>query len=391
MLNIDTVIQYSQDLQVLYVEDNQDVREMTLVILNDFFNTIIVASNGMEGIEKFKEHKIDLVITDINMPKMDGLSMVQEIKKIKHDIPVLIFSAYNDSTHFINAIKIGIDGYLVKPIDIDQFQHSLYKCVHDIQIQKEHHEYQTQLENKVQQQLEVLRYKDKILLEQSKHAAMGEMIDIIAHQWKQPLNSIVMHASMIENDIESMEEEVLKSEFKECYNNLNIQVDTLLTTLNEFRNFFRPNNNLHNISLQEIINATLILLKDELTAHQIEVVHSCDKDLTLQVHANDIKQLLINIITNAKEEMVKNNLPSHTRKIEIVCSRKNNKTVIKIKNSGEGIDESIIENIFQMNFTTKEENGGTGIGLYMCSLICEKYNATIEAYNDNGAVFQITF
>jgi len=391
MLNVDTVINYSKDLQVLYVEDNRDVREMTLIILEDFFDTIFSASNGIEGLKIFQENTIDIVITDINMPKMDGLSMVREIKKIKHDIPVLIFSAYDDTTHFTNAIKIGIDGYLIKPIDVEQFQQSLYKCVHDIQIQREHQEYQNKLEKKVNEQLEILREKDKILLEQSRHAAMGEMIDIIAHQWKQPLNSIVMHASMIENDIDSMEKEVLKTEFKECYNNLNIQVDTLLTTLNEFRNFFRPNNNLYKISLKDIIDSTLILLKDELMAHQIEIQLQCNEILSLQVHANDIKQLLINIITNAKEEMIKNNLPSHKRVITIRCYQDGTNTVLEIKNSGDGIDETILKDIFKMNFTTKQENGGTGIGLYMCSLICEKYNATIDAYNDNGAVFRISF
>ena len=392
MLDIDTIIKHSQNLQVLYVEDNQDTREMTLMILEDFFETIIIACDGQEGYERFKEHPIDLIITDINMPNMDGLTMIQEIKKLNPDIPVLIFSAYSDSSHFMQAIKLGVDGYLIKPIDIEQFQQSLYKCIHNIQIQKENQEYQKKLEDKVAQQIEVLRHKDKMLLEQSKHAAMGEMIDIIAHQWKQPLNSIVMHTSLLECSLDIMDKDTLKEKFLDYHDNLNVQVDNLLTTLDEFRSFFRPNSNLETVSLQNIIDSTLVLLKDELISHQIELTYQCETSLNLKVNANDLKQLFINIITNAKEEMVKTNIPSNQRKINIHCYKnEDEKIIIEIKNSGDGIDEKIIKDIFKMNFTTKSNEGGTGIGLYMCTLICEKYGATIEAYNDNGAVFRITF
>jgi len=392
MIDINTIMKYSKDLQVLYVEDNQDTREMTLMLLEDFFDKIVTASDGQEGYEKFQEQPIDLIITDINMPNMNGLTMVQAIKKLQPEIPVLIFSAYSDLSHFMQAIKLGVDGYLIKPIDIDQFQQSLYKCIHNIQIQKENQEYQRQLEEKVAQQIEILRHKDKMLLEQSKHAAMGEMIDIIAHQWKQPLNSIVMHTSLLESSLDSMEKETLKEQFLEYHENLNLQVDSLLTTLDEFRNFFRPTSDLDTISLQSIIDSISILLKDELLSHQIELTYQCETSLNLKVNANDLKQLFINIITNAKEEMVKNHLPSNQRHINIYCYKnKNEKIIIEIKNSGDGIDETILKDIFKMNFTTKENEGGTGIGLYMCSLICEKYGASIEAYNDDGAVFRITF
>jgi len=381
---LDTTINYAQNLQVLYVEDDQEIRELTAMLLEDFFYNIITASNGLEGIEKFKEHHIDLVLTDINMPHMDGMTMAKEIKNIDPDIPILIFSAYNDSEYFLEAIKIGIEGYLVKPIDMEQLQQTLSKTVRAIQIKQEHKAYQESLQAKIIQ-------KDKMLLEQSKHAAMGEMIDIIAHQWKQPLNSIVMHASMIESSLDSTDKETLQNEFLECYSNLNLQIDHLLSTLNEFRTFLRPNNKLETIQLKSIIASTLVLLKDELLANQINVNVLCDKELSLKVYPNDIKQLLINIITNAKEEISNNDVATDAREIIIKAYQNDTNIVLEIKNSGSVIDEAIIEDIFTMNFTTKEQSGGTGIGLYMCSLICKKYNAKIRAYNDNYAVFAITF
>ena len=384
LVETDTIIDYAKNLQILYVEDDPDIQESTIIILEIFFEKVITASNGLEGIEKFKNHTIDIIITDINMPFMNGLDMAKEIKKINMNVPILISSAYNDTNYFLEAITIGVEGYLLKPLDLEQFKQGLYKAINAIRIQREHKLYQDKLKNRLVQ-------KSKILLEQSKLVAMGEMIDIIAHQWKQPLNSIVMHASMIENSLESMDKEALQNEFQECYSNLNMQIDHLLETLNEFRTFFRPNNTLEVVSIQSIIDSTLVLLKDELLSHQIQIHVECDPKLSLKVYPNDIKQLFINIIINAKEAMVNNNVASNQREIFIKCYKQNSHIILQIKNSGSSIDESIIENIFNMNFTTKQESGGTGIGLYMCSLICEKYNAEIKAYNDDGVVFEITF
>ncbi|MBE9525509.1 MAG: EAL domain-containing protein [Proteobacteria bacterium] len=137
MTNIDDIIIYSQKLKLLYVEDNHQARESTLLILEEFFGDIVVAVNGDEGLNKFSEHDFDMVITDINMPKMNGLDMVDHIKKINDDIPILVFSAYNESGFFIESIKLGVDGYLLKPIDINQFIGLLGKVIEKIKLKTE--------------------------------------------------------------------------------------------------------------------------------------------------------------------------------------------------------------------------------------------------------------
>ena len=390
MYDISEITQYSKKLNLLYVEDNQDTRELTNLLLNDFFDSIILSKNGEDGYEKFIQNDIDIVITDIHMPYLNGLDMAQKIKQINPDIPILIFSANNDTDYFIQAIKIDIDGYLIKPINLTQFQQSLSKCINAIKLQKENEEYKISLEQKVQKQIEILRKKDEVLLHQSKFAAMGEMIDIIAHQWKQPLNAITMSSSILHEDIKQ-NLEISKSEFQECYDTINYQVDYLTTTLDEFRAFFRPNISKKKLNLDKIVKSSLLLLKDELLKNQVDVKVICDKDLFIEINENDIKQLIINIVSNAKDAIVKSDIASKDRKIIIDCSKIENKTIIKIKNNGDKIDQNIINDIFKMNFTTKSEDGGTGIGLYMCWLICEKYMATIEASNEDLVTFKITF
>jgi len=120
MIDVDEVIEYSQDLTLLYVEDNKDAREMTSMILEDFFDNIIVAIDGEDGYKKFLENEIDLIITDINMPKLNGLELCAKIRKKDDNIPIIILSAHNEDNFFMDSIKYGVNGYLLKPIDIDQ-------------------------------------------------------------------------------------------------------------------------------------------------------------------------------------------------------------------------------------------------------------------------------
>jgi len=129
MIEIDKVIQYSQDLKLLYVEDNQDAREMTVMIFEEFFDDIVVAEDGEDGYEKFKENDIDLIITDINMPKLNGLDMCEKIRKIDKEVPIIVLSAHNEDNFFTDSINIGVNGYLLKPIDISQLSTLIFQIV----------------------------------------------------------------------------------------------------------------------------------------------------------------------------------------------------------------------------------------------------------------------
>ncbi len=127
--------------KVLYVEDNDDVRKETLDLLGEFFDYIETASNGLEGLEKFKSKKFDLIITDINMPKMNGIEMVKEIKKIDKKIPIIVITAFSDFKYLMECIRIGVYGYILKPIDINQLMDAIYTSLEKIKLRKERDNY----------------------------------------------------------------------------------------------------------------------------------------------------------------------------------------------------------------------------------------------------------
>ena len=130
MKDLNQIITITKTLKLLYVEDDKEIRESTLKILNDFFTDIVVAVDGEDGLEKFYAHKIDVIITDIAMPKKSGLDMLETIYETDKDVIFLIFSAYNEEKYFMKSIRLGVESYFLKPIEFEQFLQVIERIAH---------------------------------------------------------------------------------------------------------------------------------------------------------------------------------------------------------------------------------------------------------------------
>ena len=140
MSNMSDIIKFSKTLKLLYVEDHREARDAMLQVLNEFFDDITIAFDGEDGLDKFQSNKIDLIITDVNMPKMDGLLMVEKIRSTtttNTKIPVIVLSAFNETDYFLQSIRIGVEGYLLKPIELAQFMNILNKVVSRLMLVEE--------------------------------------------------------------------------------------------------------------------------------------------------------------------------------------------------------------------------------------------------------------
>ncbi len=227
----------------------------------------------------------------------------------------------------------------------------------------------------------------KLLMSQSKLAAMGEMIDAIAHQWKQPLNVINIIASKIDMYLDMevpLTEEILRDSSKE----ITEQVTHLTNTMDEFRSFLRPNKSKQIANIYQMITSVISLLKDELSKHNIKVDILGNESLEMLVIENEFKHIFINIINNAKDAFNDNNCEN--RKLIIDMKESIDNIIITISDNAGGIPAHILDTIFNANVTTKEEGKGTGIGLYMSTQIVEKNNGILSVENINdGAKFTI--
>jgi len=245
------------------------------------------------------------------------------------------------------------------------------------------------LQEEVEQKVTQLREKDIILLKQAKDAALGEMIDSIAHQWKGPLTIIKLIAESIKIDYEIFNE-VNPKDVTSNLCKIESHVDHLVETLDEFRGFFRPNINKEEVNLYQILKSVNTLMKDELIKGQITVNIEGDENLQVNIIPNQFKHVLINLISNSRDAFKENNIKK--RVINFVIENENNKAILKVYDNAGGAKQEVIDNIFEANFTTKEIGKGTGIGLYMTKLIIDKIDGKIEAYNyESGLCFKIVF
>ncbi|MDD2384530.1 MAG: response regulator transcription factor [Sulfurospirillaceae bacterium] len=123
------LIENCQDKRVLYLEDNEYVREQTLKILHLCFKNVVVASDGEEGLFLFKNQKFDIVFTDINMPKLDGLTFIERVRQSHPTLPIVVFSAYDKTEYFLKSIQYGITGYILKPFQLENIVEILEKII----------------------------------------------------------------------------------------------------------------------------------------------------------------------------------------------------------------------------------------------------------------------
>jgi|GEM_PF-2234064 len=257
----------------------------------------------------------------------------------------------------------------------------------DIQLE---HEVRTDLEKKVQEQLAIALEREQYIQNQAKYATMGEMIDAIAHQWKQPLNIISMRTSylteMFEGDKSVDMEEVLK-----CKVSVMSQIEHLIDTLQQFREFLRPDKPKQVFNVKDTLQSVLTLIKDDIMKHNIDIIVDEQTPIRIEGVENECKHVMLNIINNAKDIFAQRGIKE--KKITITLLKKEQKYIIRFEDNAGGIEESVLDKLFDQHTSARE--GGTGVGLFMSKQIIEKNGGTISAANLEkegkvyGAVFEI--
>jgi signal transduction histidine kinase len=246
-----------------------------------------------------------------------------------------------------------------------------------------------ELENRVAQELSANREKEKLLIQQSKMAVMGEMIGAIAHQWRQPLNSLGMTIQDVELAYKfgELDEQYLASYKKEAMG----IIQSMSTTIDDFKNFFSANKKQEEFYIEDAIKDVLKILSAQFRLNSTEIIFDVDNGSKHKYlcYKNELKQVLLNILANAKDALIEKKKENSFVKIEV--SQNENGYEVAIEDSAGGIDEAIMDKIFEPYFTTKPSDKGTGIGLYLSREIIEDHlqgKLTVEN-TQHGAKFTI--
>jgi len=238
------------------------------------------------------------------------------------------------------------------------------------------------------------KQKDEKLLEQSRMAQMGEMISIIAHQWRQPLGAISAASANLSVKLELETFDYSDKEAKEQSNlyildklaNINGYVKNLTTIIDDFRNFYKPNRPIQEVELSEVVQRALLVLKESLDSDNVNIVKSYNVTSKIKVYDNELMQVILNILKNAKDNFEDKKIVNATITIEVTDRE------IVICDNGGGIDSSIMSKIFDPYYSTKNEKNGTGLGLYMSKMIIEDHHSgTLLVENrDEGVCFTVS-
>lgn len=233
---------------------------------------------------------------------------------------------------------------------------------------KQLRDFNEKLQARIASKVDEIRRKDQMMIQQSRQAAMGEMIENIAHQWRQPLNqlSLILSNIYFEYELGTLTKAKMET-YREQSEGL---MEYMTRTIDDFRSFFLPDRQPAPFCVCGSIEKALELLQPALTRYHIETHLSCEGELHAIGHENEFSQVLINILNNAKDAMVEKKI-AHPR-IDIRVEAQKTAMHIVICDNGGGISEEIIDKVFDPYFTTKFKSQGTGIGLYMVKMIMEK-------------------
>jgi len=255
------------------------------------------------------------------------------------------------------------------------------------EVQKALEELNLTLEDRISEEVEKNRQKDQQLIHQSRLASMGEMINMIAHQWRQPLSAISSTVQGLNLKLTLKKyDEIL---FSEKLNDVNRYAQYLSQTIDDFRQFFKTSKEKKEVTLEEVIEKVLGIIQVTLENKRIKLRMDFQSNEPLMTYSNELMQVLLNLVKNAEDVLMENRIENPW--IQITTSKLDTNLILEVSDNGGGIPSEIIARIFDPYFSTKMQKDGTGLGLYMSQKIIEEHcGGSLRASNSSqGAVFTI--
>jgi signal transduction histidine kinase len=400
-------------------------------ILEGPYLDVIKAASGSEALWKTLERDFALILLDVMMPEMDGFETAELLKKSEKTryIPIIFLTALGkDESMVFKGYETGAVDYLLKPLNPDILK-SKVRVFLELNRQKELIRMQAEalaeksrlleelnqsLEERVLRETQTRLQKERLLVQHSKMAAMGEMIGAIAHQWRQPLNALSLivadikdahafgelHGAYIDNSVASALQ----------------QIHYMSGTIDDFKNFFKPSKKKTAFNVISAVKDVLSLFSAQLKSSTIKVDITCDcpdgsfssseglpdkdKDCCTKIeftgYPNEFKQVVLNLVSNARDAIVKRRSDGLYGAEDFgrlgigLLLDDDGRIVLKVSDDGGGIPRDVIDRVFEPYFTTKADTG-TGIGLYISKEIIESHmGGKLSVENaGGGAVFTI--
>ncbi len=378
------ILRYASSLKILYVEDHKEIREMMMRILEDIFGEIRIAVDGKDGLEKFYKEEFALIISDINMPKLNGIEMLKIIRKDDKKIPILILSAHTDSEYFMETIRLGVEGYLLKPIEIDQFAFIIEKTLEKIILEEERQYYEEELKRSNRQLQLSTKAKDEFLANMS-------------HEIRSPMNAIIgLSYILSQSDLTEKQEDYVDK--------IHTSGNLLLGIINDILDFSKIEAGKLDIehidfNLNTVLSNVSNIVSNKAKEKELELIFDIDSNLPSSFRGDPVRlgQVIINIMNNAIKFTKEGEVSLHVSAQEFSSE----KEIVKFEiiDTGIGIEKERLEYLFD-SFTQADNSisrnyGGSGLGLSISKNLVELMGGHIEIQSEYGegshCIFSIEF
>lgn len=382
---------------ILVVDDSLFIRRQIKTILEPRNYRVESAANGSEALKKICKRVYDLIILDMELPDIHGLQLLERIRKdVRYfRIPIIVLSGTSNGQIVREILKNGANDYIRKPFVAEEFVLRIdlwidyFKKIHTLEKQRRQlRDLNKNLEKRVAEEVQKSRLKDEIVMRKERLAQMGEMIGMIAHQWRQPLNNLFLSCQLLVSKYKSGQlDDAAIDRFKESTKKY---INYMSKTIDDFMNFFKPEEVSRSFDILQTTRETVELLRENFDRSGIKIeLISQAKNVKIEGYPDALMQVLINLLFNAKDALTAKR--EKDRYIRITLKENEDQIEIHVQDNGGGVPEALIDKVFDPYFSTKREKNGTGLGLYMSkTLVEEQMRGSLKLFNDkDGAHFII--
>jgi signal transduction histidine kinase len=356
--------------KILVVDDEKATLSMLSLLLDAYGYAVLTAENGESGLEIFRNERPSIVLTDIKMPGMDGIEMLQKIKEDDHDTEVIMITGHGEMDLAIKSLKYEATDFITKPINVDALEIALKK-VHDKIIMKQKlREYTEYLEALVQEKTDL----------QDRLSSLGLMIGSISHGIKGLLTGLDGGMYLLDSGFEKENQDRIKEGWKV----VKFMVDRIRKMVLDIL-FYAKERDMkwEQVDVLSFANEVALVVEPKIQSQNIEFV--CDFDPTLgefEIDAGFVHSALINIIENAVDACIKDK-SKISHKIIFGVNYDKDHIIFDVIDNGIGMDKETKEKIFTLFFSLKGSKG-TGLGLFISNNIIKQHGGEIKVQSKPG-------
>jgi signal transduction histidine kinase len=371
---------------VLLADDEPDMRRFLRTQLDENYD-VLEAADGVQALEKAAQFPPDIILLDMMMPEMDGLSVCQELRKRENTaaIPIILLTARADEETKFNALERGANDFLAKPFSSIELHARIKNLVESHDFQRKLSKQNQSLSNTIEQ----LKETESQLVQSEKLASLGRLSAGIIHEINNPLNFATTGLFTLRNKCKQLAP-AERREYEEILGDVEEGVKRVRNIVSDLRMFTHPEDGpTEPVDVAEIINTSLRFLSGEWN-DKVRLDLKIIPEQTVMANRNKLIHVLVNLLQNSLDAMRQKKFENETPAISIQSRTEGDRSFIVIRDNGPGIEQKHLDKIFDPFFTTKDVGEGMGLGLSICHRIMRGFDGRILVKTEPGQFCEFT-